>query len=127
MSKEVNRILTEREFTHGEYSKVAETQFRLMNCVMGARNWDLMGPGKRKAIQEIFGKIARIMNGDTEFRDHWVDIAGYASLVCQAQGENKAAEIAVSNNGPKQRKSLYKYNFKGETLTITLPVGAKII
>jgi hypothetical protein len=29
----------------------------------------------------IMHKIARIMNGDPNYRDSWVDIAGYAQIV----------------------------------------------
>lgn len=29
----------------------------------------------------IFHKIARILNGDPNYADSWVDIAGYAKLV----------------------------------------------
>ncbi len=36
----------------------------------------------------IFHKIARIINGDPNYADSWVDIAGYATLVANRL-ENK--------------------------------------
>ena len=32
-------------------------------------------------LDMIFGKIARILNGDPNYADNWHDIAGYATLV----------------------------------------------
>lgn len=34
-----------------------------------------------EALEMIAHKIARICNGDPNYADNWVDIAGYATLV----------------------------------------------
>ena len=34
-----------------------------------------------EALDMIFHKIGRIINGDPDYVDSWVDIAGYAKLV----------------------------------------------
>ena len=34
-----------------------------------------------EAIDMIFSKLARILNGDPNYADNWIDIAGYATLV----------------------------------------------
>jgi len=36
---------------------------------------------QQEALDMIFHKIARIINGDANYADSWVDIAGYAKLV----------------------------------------------
>ena len=36
---------------------------------------------QQEAIEMIFHKIGRIANGDPNYADSWVDIAGYAKLV----------------------------------------------
>jgi hypothetical protein len=36
---------------------------------------------QQEALDMIFHKIARIINGDPNYADSWVDIAGYAKLV----------------------------------------------
>jgi len=36
---------------------------------------------QREALEMIAHKIARIINGDPNYADSWVDIAGYAKLV----------------------------------------------
>jgi hypothetical protein len=35
----------------------------------------------REALDMILHKISRICTGDPTFKDHWVDIVGYATLV----------------------------------------------
>jgi hypothetical protein len=35
----------------------------------------------------IANKLARIVNGDANYRDSWVDIIGYAQLVLDAMPE----------------------------------------
>ena len=40
-----------------------------------------LSPHLKEAIDMIFNKIARILNGNPNHADSWVDIAGYAKLV----------------------------------------------
>jgi hypothetical protein len=35
----------------------------------------------REALDMMASKIARIVSGDHQFKDHWIDIVGYATLV----------------------------------------------
>lgn len=36
---------------------------------------------QQEALDMIFHKIGRIINGDPDYADSWIDIAGYAKLV----------------------------------------------
>ena len=45
------------------------------------RAWDKLTPSQREALEMIFHKIGRILNGDPNYADSWHDIAGYAKLV----------------------------------------------
>jgi hypothetical protein len=36
---------------------------------------------QREALEMIAHKIARILNGDPNYSDNWIDVAGYATLV----------------------------------------------
>lgn len=38
-------------------------------------------PDQKEALDMICHKIGRIINGDPDYDDSWVDIAGYAQLV----------------------------------------------
>jgi hypothetical protein len=40
-----------------------------------------LAPDQQEALDMIFAKIGRIINGDADYADSWIDIAGYAKLV----------------------------------------------
>jgi hypothetical protein len=42
-----------------------------------------------EALEMIAHKIARILNGDPNYVDSWLDIAGYATLVAERLNGNK--------------------------------------
>lgn len=75
----VEKILAERETTHGDFSKTAEISQDFKRVLVKH------GEGKLTNVQAeslgvICHKIARILNGNPNHKDHWDDIAGYATL-----------------------------------------------
>jgi hypothetical protein len=56
----------------------------------------MMKPWQAEALDQMAQKMCRILQGDPDFADHWVDIAGYASLVC--------AELKKLRNAKKAPK-----------------------
>lgn len=83
MSSSVDAILTERGARYGTFAGHAEISQRLrgtINEFLIKRGCDL-DPDQREALDMICHKIARILNGDPNYADSWVDIAGYAKLV----------------------------------------------
>ena len=43
--------------------------------------WDRLSADQRESLEMVQHKVARILNGDPNYADSWVDIAGYAKLV----------------------------------------------
>jgi hypothetical protein len=37
----------------------------------------------REALDQFAGKLSRILSGQSMFRDHFLDVAGYASLAAE--------------------------------------------
>lgn len=80
---DVNKILEERGTRYGEFVTHAEITQRLK----GITHKYLHNSGKelsddqQEALDMILSKIGRIINGDPDYADTWVDIAGYATLV----------------------------------------------
>ena len=79
----IDAVLTERGSRYGAFTTHAEITQRLK---MVAQKF-LHNSGKeldfdqQEALDMIFHKIGRIINGDPDYADSWVDIAGYAKLV----------------------------------------------
>jgi hypothetical protein len=44
-------------------------------------NWKRLAPYQKEALEMKAHKIGRILNGDPDYSDSWIDIAGYAQLV----------------------------------------------
>jgi hypothetical protein len=75
--------LNERGSRYGAFKGHAEVSQELKEVVWKAlaiRNKGL-DPDQLEALEMIMHKIGRIINGDANYLDNWVDIAGYAMLV----------------------------------------------
>ena len=80
MSADVDAVLAERGERYGPFLKHAEVSQRLKS-VLWQSNYQSMECDQIEALEMICHKIARILNGDPNYADSWVDIAGYAKLV----------------------------------------------
>ena len=82
-SNSVDSILEERGSRYGKFKDHAEVTQKLkyiLRLHMGSR-FDHMESDQIEALEMICHKIGRIANGDPNYADSWVDIAGYAKLV----------------------------------------------
>lgn len=76
----VANTLNERGNRYGAFGGHAEISQKLQRIMHGTSNWHKLSLDKREALQMIQHKVARILNGDPEYRDNWHDIQGYAKL-----------------------------------------------
>jgi len=79
----ITEILDERGKRYGAFVGHAEISQQLKGVIAvfeANRGCDLAFD-QREALEMICHKIARILNGDPNYVDSWVDIAGYAQLV----------------------------------------------
>ena len=83
----IDKILDEREKTHGRFSDVAEINFSLVSVIN--EQLQLMIPTDFVSISMILHKISRIACGNPMFKDHWVDIAGYAKRAIEFREQNE--------------------------------------
>lgn len=75
----VEETLDERGARYGDFTEHAEIAQALQK-VMRDHGWAKLDNVKRQALTVIADKIARILNGDPEYKDNWHDIQGYAKL-----------------------------------------------
>ncbi len=79
----IEKTLTERGHRYGTFAGHAEvTQGlkRFMANELAKRN-KVLADDQWEALEMIAHKIGRIINGDQNYADSWIDIAGYAKLV----------------------------------------------
>ena len=81
----VNTLLQERALQYGTFVSLAKTAQEFKSVLyreLGSRNKRL-ADDQSEALDMIFHKIARVINGDANHVDSWADIAGYATLVAE--------------------------------------------
>lgn len=73
-------ILAQKEKTHGVFAHTARTAQNLKTVLHDSLNWDKINIEQAEALEAMCVKMARIVCGNAEDPDHWLDIAGYAAL-----------------------------------------------
>ena len=79
----INRILDERGSRYGNFFDHATITYQLKEIAHGfaAERGKTFAHDQCEALDMIFHKSGRILNGDPNYADSWIDIAGYAKLV----------------------------------------------
>jgi len=85
MSK-VDEILKNRDSIHGDFQKGAQTAQLLKAVIYDSENH--LPLDMNESLDLICTKIARIVNGNYNEIDHWLDIAGYAQLISNKLQKN---------------------------------------
>jgi hypothetical protein len=80
-------LLVEREKTHGLFETTADISQDLKN-ILHSRKQGLPST-QREALDMIATKIARILSGQANFKDHWKDLSGYSLLGMEACSDDK--------------------------------------
>lgn len=78
---DVTNVLAERGKRYGEFDHQAEYAQGIKRIFQSSPNWAEMKDDQREALDLIANKLGRILNGDPNYDDSWVDLAGYATLV----------------------------------------------
>jgi hypothetical protein len=80
---EVDATLDARAVEYGKFIEGAEVMQMLKRVVLNALNNrdKTLAHDQAEAMDMIIHKIGRIINGNPDVVDHWLDIAGYAQLV----------------------------------------------
>jgi hypothetical protein len=92
--------IDERHETHGDYTNTAQVSQHLKTTMRNARNWNRLSCDKKESLDLIMTKVSRIMSGEPNDPDHWLDIEGYAKLARERVTETSAArEARLSNDG----------------------------
>ncbi len=82
-TSDLDTVLTERGSRYGSFTGHAEVAQRLKVLIAESlqQRAKTLTVDQQEALDMICHKIARIINGDPNYSDSWVDIAGYAKLV----------------------------------------------
>jgi hypothetical protein len=83
MTTDVNATLAERGNRYGTFADNAATSQAIKRVMAEhlAKQNKTLADDQWEAMEMVAHKLARIINGDPDYVDSWVDIAGYSKLV----------------------------------------------
>jgi hypothetical protein len=88
----VGKVLDARAEQYGSFMQSSDTVVRIKSIMHNAvaRNNVHLYPDQLQALDMIATKISRIVHGNPNHLDSWIDIAGYATLVAdRLQGKTR--------------------------------------
>lgn len=87
-SNMVREILKERGERYGEFTEHARITQEIKSIISTSSSYAFLSDSQLEALEMIAHKIGRIVNGDPNYADSWVDIVGYAQLIVDELEEN---------------------------------------
>ena len=79
----IEETLKARGERYGSFDRHAAITQGLKREMYLSPNWDTLTDSMREALEMVQHKVGRILNGDPDYLDSWVDIVGYVTLVTQ--------------------------------------------
>jgi hypothetical protein len=80
MNDNLQATLTQRGDRYGDFADNAAVAQKLKDVVRDTIQWPKLDRTKREAIDQICSKLSRILTASPDYKDNWLDIAGYAKL-----------------------------------------------
>lgn len=90
----IAEVLAERGYRYGPFAGHARITQAIKDTIKSSPKWDDLTWSQREALEMIAHKIGRILNGDPNYLDSWVDIVGYTQLVIDELNAVNAKEKA---------------------------------
>ena len=79
----LDSVLQERGSRYGSLMSNATISQNLKEILHNSTNWEAMPPDMKEALHMIVHKISRIVEGDFNYDDSWIDISGYSTLIVE--------------------------------------------
>jgi len=97
----LDETLRDRGNKYGSFRGNASTTQGMYAIALTGENTRALTSCHKEAIHMILHKISRIMNGDPDHVDSWLDIAGYAQIMIkEIEIRAKPKRIDTSKIGP---------------------------
>jgi hypothetical protein len=101
----IEDTLADRGKKYGQFVSHGFITQRLKNVMHETGGWTNLQGDQREALEMIQHKIGRILNGDPNYIDSWIDIEGYAHLVSERLKNDEARVEAETRTGIGARQA----------------------
>jgi hypothetical protein len=76
----LDTILVERGKQHGDFADHARVTQAIKRAMYDSPNWSKLSDMQKESLEMNAHKVGRILSGDPNFNDHWLDIEGYMRI-----------------------------------------------
>lgn len=77
----ITEVLAQRGSRYGKFTGHASITQDTKDLWREHPGWQRLAPDQREALEMVAHKVGRILNGDPNYFDSWLDIGGYTKLV----------------------------------------------
>lgn len=106
MTTELEQTIAQRRGRYGPLIESGEVAMKLEDYLRSLPGWERLAYDQREALAMVMHKISRIMCGDPDYDDSWVDIAGYVqNVVNRLREAQKVTALMESLKKPGQEPS----------------------
>jgi hypothetical protein len=88
--------LRDKVMTNGAFEDTAQLAQGLKFALRRGKNWELLPPESKEALEQIASRIAMILSGDANDAKHWNRIAMYARVRDKALTPTPTLESSVA-------------------------------
>jgi len=104
---QIEEILNEREEQYGNFLNRSKISQDFKALIHNGESYRLLKADQKEALEMIATKMGRIVNGDPDYLDSWLDIQGYCQLVIDRVRKDKidldnAIDMYVVDGVPKE-------------------------
>ena len=86
---QIEEILNEREEQYGNFLNRSKISQDFKTLIHNGESYRLLKADQKEALEMIATKMGRIVNGDPDYLDSWLDIQGYCQLVIDRVRKDK--------------------------------------
>lgn len=98
MSNQTNiqDILAQRGGRYGTMMSNGKTAQALKATLREGGNYDLLADDQKECLEMLAHKMSRIVNGDPNYSDSWIDLCGYAQLIVDRLEKEQPGPASVA-------------------------------
>lgn len=92
----INEILAERGKNYGKFPEHAKISQALKTVLHSAPKWNELNATKKEALEMVMHKVARVLNGDSDYLDNYNDMIGYTQLMINEIEDKKSIKNGIN-------------------------------
>jgi len=88
----IEKTLKERKSRYGDFKENAECSQALKEVMRAFPGWERLSDSQKESLELNATKDSRIITGDCDWKDNWVDKEGYCRLIVKELEGNEALD-----------------------------------